>query len=267
MSAAARKARGWAAMGWPERMALFRAQGAEGRMALLRRMGAADRGAVWSRLTSEERCALIAHVGAPPEGVSERIHAAPARGRLEPWMPRGVMLGPDGEGREIDVGYRGWTAARVADVFDRMEARRPAKARRAGPLFTPGQVAMARDYAALTERCAASGVKGVSLEVMADRSGGGDGGFMDAVVADHERLRALHRRIGDGVALRVRRVRPGARGSRHGIKDRYLVDQVCLAGWSLSRVLEACGWSVKAQTREAARVALAAALDRMQGYR
>jgi hypothetical protein len=254
-------------MGWPERLALVRRSDAEGAMALLRRMGPADRAVIWGMLTSAERCALVLAAGAVPEGISEAIPVAPARGALEPFVELEIVRSTDGSERVQRANYLDRGAGRVADAFTRMERRRPARERReVGPLFTPGQVAMGRAYAALAERCAASGVKGVSLEVMASRSGGGSGGFMDAVIADHERLRAMERRIGDGVALAVRRVRPGVRGARSGIRCRRLVDMVCLGGASLSEVLAAHGWAVKGETREAARLALAAALDRMQGY-
>lgn len=213
------------------------------------------------------RAALIAH-GTPPAECGPEVPIAPARGPLEPFMPTAVMVDAKGEERQIETGYRGRSAGRVRDVFDHMMARQSKKDLAAnGPLFSPGQIATARDYAALTERLASSGVRGISLEVMAQRGAGGDGGFIDAVIDDANRLRAMHRRIGDGVAMPIRRVRVSRRGRRVAIRSRALVDRVCLAQMTVSEVLAEFGWTkdgrlVRLMVRE-----LAACLDRMQGYR
>lgn len=171
-----------------------------------------------------------------------------------------VML-PDGKGgwRSDEVGYRGKAGVRVTDVWDRMTDQ---GARAGGGVpFTRAQVAVARDYAALTERVASGGIK---LSSMGASCGGGAArDFMDAFAADCEALRRLHRRIGGGVSLSVRRVRPSERGSRWNIRDRALVDMVCLGGRTLTQVLEAHGWSVYAGSLRAARVALCGALERM----
>lgn len=134
------------------------------------------------------------------------------------------------------------------------------------PPFTPGQIAMGQHYAALVERHEGAGIKCASLE---GRGGGGGtgGGFADAYLAEGREIAAIRRRIGDGVALAVRRIRPSDRGSRAGITDRRLVDMVCVAGEDLTAVLRAHGWAEKGETRKALRLALCAALDRMQGYR
>lgn len=134
------------------------------------------------------------------------------------------------------------------------------------PPFTPGQIAMGQHYAALVERHDGAGMKCASLE---GRGGGGGagGGFADAYLAEGREIAAIRRRIGDGVALAVRRIRPSDRGSRAGITDRRLVDMVCLAGDDLTAVLRAHGWVEKGETRKALRLALCAVLDRMQGYR
>lgn len=134
------------------------------------------------------------------------------------------------------------------------------------PPFTPGQIAMGQHYAALVERHDGAGVKCASLE---GRGGGGGngGGFADAYLAEGREIAAIRRRIGDGVALAVRRIRPSDRGSRAGITDRRLVDMVCLAGADLTAVLRAHGWVKSTANLQAVRGALVAALDRMQGYR
>ncbi|WP_052244729.1 hypothetical protein [Mameliella alba] len=128
------------------------------------------------------------------------------------------------------------------------------------PPFTPGQVAAARDYAALTERVASSGVKCSSVETV----GGGGGGLSEAVARDMMRLAALHRRIGDGLAKDA--VRPSKGGMRSAIRVRALVDQVCLGGATISQVLAAHGWGANKRMRALLREALGAALDRMRGY-
>lgn len=134
------------------------------------------------------------------------------------------------------------------------------------PPFTPGQIAMGQHYAALVERHDGAGMKCASLE---GRGGGGGvgGGFADAYLAEGREIAAIRHRIGDGMALAVRRIRPSDRGSRAGITDRRLVDMVCLAGDDLTAVLRAHGWVKSSANLRAVRLALAAALDRMQGYR
>lgn len=171
-----------------------------------------------------------------------------------------VML-PDGAGgwRAEAMGYKGKGAVRVADVWDVMSDQSGRAG--GGALFTVGQVEIARAYAAVTERVASGGVKLSSL-------GAGGGGvaardFMDLYAADCELLRMMHRRIGAGVSLHVRRVRPSERGSRWNIRDRALVDMVCLGGRTLGDVLQAHGWAVYDGSRRAARAALCGALDRM----
>jgi hypothetical protein len=162
---------------------------------------------------------------------------------------------------------------RDADVFDQMERdarraheRQDGEAVFASP-YSPGQLGIARHYRALTERHDAGGMRCASLE--AGRSGGAGGSFIDAFISEGDELRRLHQAIGSGVAMAVRRVRPSVRGGQGAgiILDRYLVDAVCLGQMDLNTVLARCGWSIKGQHRKALRVALAAALDRMQGYR
>lgn len=139
---------------------------------------------------------------------------------------------------------------------ERRKARQPFV-----PPFNHGQVQAARDYAALTERLTASGVKCSSLEAM--RSSGG-GGVSEAVARDMMRLAALHRRIGDGVAKDV--LRPSKGGMRQTIYVRRLVDMVCVGGLTLQEVCERHGWVADDRVRLVLRAALCAALDRMQGY-
>ncbi|WP_225030472.1 hypothetical protein, partial [Xinfangfangia pollutisoli] len=125
------------------------------------------------------------------------------------------------------------------------------------PPFTPGQIAMACRYQALVERHAAAGIKGASAETRAMRGGGG-GDFLAALLTERQEIDRIQRRIGDGTALAVRRIRPSARGAgARPIGDRALVDAVCLAGEDLSAVLRRFGWSVNGRHHDALRGALA----------
>lgn len=207
--------------------------------------------------------------GAVPEACRPGvIPEAPARGPVALYRETEVVPQADGTTRVQDRNHHGFAALRRADAFDVMEAQ----ARRAhrgdaaafAPPFTPGQVAMGRHYAAVFERHAGGGIKCSSVEGRVGGDGRG-GDFMDRLLEDRRTLDALIRRIGSGVALSIRRVRPSSRGTRRAITDRALVDGVCLAGQTVTDVLRAHGWADKGDTRKAARGALAAALDRMAG--
>lgn len=223
-------------------------------------------------------CTALLNRATPPEVCGPEIPVAPARGPMLHFTPRrmevtesgGIVRRHDGGGRD---------AARVADVFDLMEkqarnrhARAMAQAEARGeerlprfhPPFSIGQVEIGREYAALTERCDAAGVKCSSLEAL-HRAGGGGGDREEAIFRDFHQLRSLHRRIGDGVVKQVRRQRPGGR-KRSAIRARHLVDEVCLSGRSLSEVLERCGWNINGEAVEALRRDLGAVLDRMRGF-
>jgi hypothetical protein len=132
--------------------------------------------------------------------------------------------------------------------------------------FTPGQVQAGRDYAALSERCAAAGLRCASLEGLG--GGGSVDDWIERVIADMGRLRAMHHRIGGGLAKEVRRVRPSATGTGRQmvIRTRVLVDMVCIGERTLSGALRAHGWSDSGKNKIALSAALRAALDRMQGY-
>lgn len=239
---------------------------AERRAAGLAHLAAADRGAA----------AMLARA-AVPDVCGSDIAAAPARGGFRVFRPVEIIPGSSGTARP--AGYRAPGEATFrcaiigADVFDAMEAAalrahlgRHGDEAGFASLFTPGQAAMARDYRQLVERRAAGGIKCASLE--AGRGGVSGGEFIDAFVADGLRLAAIERRIGAGVALSVRRIRPSARGkqARGIITDRVLVDSVCLVGKTVTAVLRAHGWAKSSAHIDALRQALAAALDRMQGY-
>ena len=251
--------------------------------------GAASIGAPPPRVVGRERlaetaaaCASLLDAAMVPASCGPEIPVAPARGPVEEFTPREMVQTEAGNFVSRHAGYQGRTALRVEDAFDKMtrnarkahdglvaRAKREGKPAPAGfvPPFTHGQVSAARDYAALSERCAAFGMSCSSLEAV--QRGGGGGDREAAIFRDFARLRSLHRRIGSGLAKEVRRHRPSTTGGkRSAIRVRVLVDQVCLGGMTLDEVLEAHGWRSHNDTvRADLRTALCDALDRMQGYR
>jgi hypothetical protein len=198
------------------------------------------------------------------------LPVAPARGPLRTFEPFEIMPGSaanEGEFIARRTGYKGRTGAAVRDAFDLM-SEQVRRARKDAPLpFTSTQVQMGRDYAALVERLEASGMRGSSGEVLAGRSGGGGGDWIEAVIRDRRSLRAIERRIGDGWAIAPRRIAPHADRPRLAIRVRAVVDMVCLGGKTIEGVLAHHGWSRSPANKDQVRAALAAALDRMMGYR
>ncbi|MDF2140847.1 hypothetical protein [Paenirhodobacter sp. CAU 1674] len=219
------------------------------------------------RLRAEDqRVADLKAAAMPPASCGPAIQPAPARGAF--WVFQPVELMPKGvDGWEAHpAGYRGRDALAAADVFDAMME----SARRRGdkvPPLTPGQIAIGRHYRNLVERHDSGGIKLSSLEAGRSGSGGGARDIMDVRLSEARELDTLRKRIGAGVAMEVRRVRPSKRGgaARGIIMDRALVDAVCLGGLTFSEVLRSYGWACKGEHRDSLRGALSAALDRMQG--
>lgn len=229
-------------------------------------------------LPEVERLALILRAGRVPGRCGPAYPVAPARGLYEVVDFEELVPGTDTRTRA--TGHRerdeprARSTVRVGDAFTLMEEQARRSAARRGTAFvapfTPGQVEAGRLYAGLVQRLASSGLSCVSVEALAGRGGGKGGDVSEARLDDARRLSAMRRRIGPGVALSIRRLRPSARAggaARRLIRTIELVDAVCCAGQSLSAVLAAHGWAVKGETRDAARQALAEALDRVNGYR
>lgn len=227
---------------------------------------------------SDAACVAVLDAARPPETCGPEMPVAPGRGPMQRFTPRRMeATGTGGFVRRHD-GFEGRDAARVCDAFDEMErqasnrhaaTRTRAEAEGRDPPafvapFNPGQVSIGRAYAALSERVACAGVSCSSFEGRVS-SGGGRGDREAAIFRDFQQLRAMHRRIGDGLAKEVRRIRPGGL-KRRAIRVRVLVDMVCLGGQTLEGVLKAHGWAVDQKSRNALRLSLCAALDRMQGY-
>ena len=211
------------------------------------------------------RVAAIKAAAVPLAACGPAVHAAPARGPVVITNPIGLIPTGPAEWKPERIAYRGRSVQVIGDVFDVMNAR--ARAAGGADPFTPGQIAMARHYRALVEGRAVGGIKCQSLDGTA--GGGSARDRMDHYIADGVTLQRMVARIGTGAALVVRRVRPSARagGVKAGvILNRVVVDSVCLYEMRISQVLRSVGWAVKGEYRVALRVALAGALDRMQGY-
>lgn len=223
-----------------------------------------------ARLRNEQERfeALIARA-VPAEGCGPEIPIAPARGPSRSVTPHVMMPDPqDKTGwKTEETGWRGFKAAQAIDIFDQLALK--AAKRKQEPPFTKGQVNAARLYRDLVERHSAGGMKLASLEGRVASGSGKGGDFMDAFLSEGEAIRRMQRAIGNGVAMQVRRVRPSTRGgqSARNIRDRDLVDAICLQGKSLRRVLEVHGWSTDGKNVQRLIRALALILDRMQGFK
>ncbi|AZV00332.1 hypothetical protein [Paracoccus sulfuroxidans] len=230
-------------------------------------MTKAFREAAAARIAAERaRLDAILHRATPVDGCGPAIPIAPARGPQIVVTPRRMVPdAKDATGWKVEeLGWRGFNAVRATDIFDDL-ARRAAK-RKDAPPFTPGQVAVGRLYRDLVERHDAGGMRCASLEAGRGGSPSGGGEFIDAFIEEGRVIELLRRRIGHGVAMPVRRVRPSARGGDGArmIHDRVLVDDICLHGRSFQSVLERHGWTKTGRNVVALQCALAACLDRMQ---
>lgn len=220
------------------------------------------------RRAERERASIeqILQRATPPREM-DAAPVAPARG---PMLLRDNIIAAPGGTRQRDGAH--WRGMDRLSIMCRHAYERHAKSGSDQPFvapFSPGQVSMALHYQALVERHDAAGIKLASIEGRSARSGGASGGgFMEAYLSESAELETIRRRIGDGVAMAVRRVRPSARGTgARSISDRALVDMVCLGGSDLNVVLSAHGWSCDGKNRSSLKRGLADALDRMQGYR
>lgn len=228
------------------------------------------------RLVAERRrLAKLIRRAMPAEGCGPAIPVAPARGPQKSVTPRVVLPDEKSEtGYKVEeTGWAGFRASQAMDIFDDLERRAAQIRDRDGRVvgrspFTKGQVNVARLYRDLVERHEAGGMKLASLEGRAASGSSPGRDFMDAFIAEGLAIERLRAAIGDGVAMAVRRVRPTARGGAGArvIRDRDLVDAICLHGRSFRDVLERHGWEYNGQRAAMVAKALAAALDRMQGY-
>lgn len=226
--------------------------------------GRGPRAEAFAALDEAARLAFVRGAGAVPEACGPEVPDAPARGAVRLIDFRAAY--PKGDGAEVEfkpAGFMGRRTMAVADVFDTMAAQAARRGRAFG--LTASQVAMARTYRGLVERHEAGAVRCSSIEAMPSGGRGDAAGFTDARLESARRIDRLRRRVGSGVGLAVRRVRPSDRGARSSIPDMDLVNRVCLAEQDISAVLRAYGWVVNGKTVQAATAALGAALDRMIG--
>lgn len=219
-----------------------------------------------SRLDAEAaRIAKMKDTSARPFGCGPAIvDVAPARGPVQRFQPREVVITSEGQVRVTRSGHMGHDALRRGDAFDLMMTQSRRRKPDGAALFTVGQISMGRDYAALYERCAAAGVRCSSVEAL---GGGGQGSFMDAVISDSRQLAALHRAIGSDVVLSPRDALAHSDRGRRVVRTRDVVDGVCISGLTLSQLLQSFGWQRSPSIRKKTMAALCSALDRMQGFR
>lgn len=220
-----------------------------------------------NRLAQEaDRLAGIKSASRRPDGCGpEIVDCAPARGPVQRFQPREAVITPAGHVRVASAGFMGFDALRRADAFDVMQQKARGRATDTAPLFTVGQVAAGRDYAALYERCASAGVRCSSVESLG--GGGGQGSFIDAVIRDSRRLAALDRAIGNAVVLSPRGAQAHADRGRRVIRAGDLVIGVCIKEQTVRELLQVFGWSKSTINANKIMVTLRSALDRMQGFR
>jgi hypothetical protein len=229
-----------------------------------------------ARLRAEaDRVAKIKAAGAVPAQCGPEVPNAPARGAVRISDPKELVPGTTDKFQH--AGHFGRSVLHRCDVFDTMRAKAlnahaKAKAKDVKAVFeepfTAGQVSMARHYAGLNESLQGGGVGGTSY---GERVSGGSGGLdaVDLRLAARQEFEALERKVGRGVAMPMRKVRPSKRGEGRVCKmitDLDAVHCVCLHGLSLSEVLIKYDWTKSSRNRAALRAALRGALDRMQGY-
>jgi hypothetical protein len=159
----------------------------------------------------------------------------------------------------------GFDALRRADAFDVMQQQASRRNKDAMPMFSVGQVAAGRDYAALFERVQSAGVRCSSVESLG--GGGGQGSFIDAVIRDSQRLASLDQAIGKEVVLSPRGAQAHADRGRRLIRASDLVVGVCVGGQTVSQLLQSFGWSRSPTSRKKITAGLCSALDRMCGFR
>jgi hypothetical protein len=221
-----------------------------------------DRAVVLARLDVEVKQVRAMLSEATPPDAMRVAPVAPARGP-QAQVPNFTVT--SGGMRRVDGSH--WRAlsplaSAVAQARMRHEARKPDAP--FVPPYSPAQVAMAEMYAALVEWRDGSAMKCASLET--GREGGGSGHFIDSFMDRGRQLAELQVRIGDGVAMDVRRHMDRG-NSRSRITVRAAVDMACLAGVDLTEVLRRFGWAEKGEHRRQLRDAIRGALDRMQGYK
>lgn len=223
-----------------------------------------DRAAGRARMQAEGRAVARMLADAVPPPVMRAAPVAPARGVMR--VQADFVVVPGGV-RRRDGGH--WVDMCQLEVMVAQAALRHADRAPDSPFtapFDPGQISVARDYRALTEQRQGSALRCASLEAGRSTGGGGSGLFIDSFIQQGAWLAELHRRIGAGVAMDVRRHMDRG-NARRPITVRAALDMVVLAGRDVSAVLAGFGWASNGKARCLMRAQLVGALDRMQGYR
>lgn len=219
-----------------------------------------------------KRAAAEGAVPPPRECGDRMLDYAPARRPLEPVKSIEMRRTEKGNIREVNAGFRTWRAARERDVFDDMVAAIKKAMRDDDDVWlTDMMISAGRNYRDLFTAVQSAGIK-VSAD-LSSAQGGGDTDFMDRYIRDVRRLRMFQAALVASPVLEVKRkprrvpVSNGvlAKADRQIITVRALVDQVCIAEKPLTRVLEEHGWIANGKNRKTLGLALAAALERMQG--
>ena len=223
--------------------------------------------AAWRAMASADRVAAIKAAYTPPAACGPDVVVAPARGAFRTYDPIGLVPGSTERVRSEAHRGEGEAIARkgvaVVDVFDRMMVE-AARRNQPAPL-TPSQISIGRRYRWVAEQHDAGGFKMSSI----NSTGGGTGAMdvMDLRLAERKELVELRRRVGVGVAMKVRRVRPSQRGTgARVIHDIDVIDRVCLGDLTVTEVLREFGWSTYSGNTIALRAALCGSLSRMIGY-
>lgn len=218
--------------------------------------------AIRLRLVEEDEAARLAasRPAKRPRSVSDFVLAVPARRPLVAVPQFETVITPTGSYVRRTTEH-GEHPARETDVFDRMIA---GAAARGGSDLTEGMVRAGRFYAALVERLASSGIRCSSLEALVHRQAGG-GSWIDAVIRDSRRRKAIEAAIGDGLALDPSGARAHLdRAAQRQVTDRDLVRLVCIGQLTAGQVCRATGWAENTRNRRQLMNHLCAALDRMQ---
>ena len=201
--------------------------------------------------------ARVRRFGAVPDVCGPEVPEAPARGPIRLVDPVSVRVDEAGQLERVSMGYHGYKAAKVCDVFDLMEVRAKRQ------MFTTAQVETGRRFAALIERHSNGATKCSSLE--ASGGGTGAGEFMDAFLAEGDEIARMRKAAGQdakGQEIIALEVRSGGKLRRIMALD--LVERVCVGQESLSAVLRGCGLAKSGGRVDALSEALGAALDRMK---
>lgn len=217
-----------------------------------------------ARLACEAKAVASMLDRAAPHPGMGAAPVAPARGTMRIEQSWDVMPG----GTRKRAGTHGVDMCQL-EVMVAQAARRHADRTPDAPFvppFTSSQIAVARDYRALVEWREGSALRCSSLEAGRSTGAGGSGLFIDSFIQQGNWLAELHRRIGHGLAMDVRR-HMDRDNARRPITVRALVDMVVVAGQDPTQVLQRFGWAPKGEARKTLRTQLVGALDRMQGYK